>query len=233
MRFVPLKTIEQQDVQSLHRIRERLVRDKTAKSNQIRGLLAEYGIVTTLGIGNLKKALPQILEDAQCGLTPFSRELFFDLQNQLLSLDGQVKKYDRRILGVFNASPLCQKLAEVPGVGPLTATAMVASVGNAQSFKNGRQLAAWLGLVPRQHSSGQKIRLLGISKRGDNYLRRLLVHGARSVVSRSAGKDDARSRWLNALKMRRGANKATVALANKNARILWSILRNQTEFDMV
>lgn len=233
MRFVPLKTLEQQDVQTLHRIRERLVGDRTAMSNQIRGLLAEYGIIVPRGIASLKKALPGILEDAGCGLTPFSRELFFDLKNQLLSLDGQVKDYDRRILAVFKANPVCHKLARVPGVGPLTATAMVAAVGNASSFKNGRQLAAWLGLVPRQHSSGGKTRLLGISKRGDSYLRRLLVHGARAVVSRSDGKTDARSRWLNSVKARRGANRATVALANKNARMLWVLLRNQTEFDIV
>lgn len=185
------------------------------------------------GIGNLKKALPRILEDAGCDLTPFSRELFFDLRRQLLSLDEQVKEYDQRILAVFNASPVCQMLAEVPGVGLLTATAVVAAVGNAHSFKNGRQMAAWLGLVPRQHSSGQKTRLLGISKRGDRYLRRLLVHGARSVIIRSDSKTDPRSRWLNAVKERRGANKATVALANKNARAMWAILRNQTEFGLV
>lgn len=232
MRFVPLKTIEQQDVQTLHRIRERLVRDRTAQSNQTRGLLAEYGIVAPRGIGNLKKALPGILEDADSGLTPFSRELFFDCYRQLLDLDGQVKEYERKIMMVFKASPVCQKLAEVPGVGPLTATAMVAAVGNASSFKNGRQLAAWLGLTPRQHSSGQKQRLLGISKQGNCYLRRLLIHGARSVVHRSDGKNDARSRWLNGVKARRGANRAAVALANRNARTLWAVLNNQPEFEI-
>ena len=233
MRFVPQKTVDQQDVQTLHRIRERLVRDRTAKANQTRGLLAEYGIVIPRGMGNLKKALPLILEDAENNLTPFARDLFFDLNRQLLGLDRQVNEYDRRIQTVFNASPVCRKLAEVAGIGPLTATAVVASVGNAASFKNGRQLAAWLGLTPKQHSSGQKTRLLGISKRGDRYLRYLLIHGARAVVQRSDGKDDPRSRWLNGVKTRRGANKAAVALANKNARTLWALLRNQTEFDMV
>ncbi len=229
MRFVPQKTVAQQDIQTLHRIRELLVRDRTGKASQIRGLLAEYGIVIPCGIGNLKKTLPRILENAENGLTPFVRELFLDLNNQLLSLDSQVKEYDLRILAVFNASPICKRLAEVPGVGPLTATAMVAAVGNAASFKNGRQLAAWLGLTPRQHSSGQRIRLLGISKRGDRYLRTLLIHGARCVVTRSDGKDDPRSRWLNGVKARRGANRATVALANKNARILWALIRGQAE----
>ena len=232
MRFVPQKTVDQQDVQTLHRIRERLVRDRTAKANQTRGLLAEYGIVIPRGMGNLKKALPLILEDAENNLT-FRAGSFFDLNRQLLGLDRQVNEYDRRIQTVFNASPVCRKLAEVAGIGPLTATAVVASVGNAASFKNGRQLAAWLGLTPKQHSSGQKTRLLGISKRGDRYLRYLLIHGARAVVQRSDGKDDPRSRWLNGVKTRRGANKAAVALANKNARTLWALLRNQTEFDMV
>lgn len=233
MRFVPQKTVAQQDVQTLHRIRERLVRDRTGKSNQIRGLLAEYGIVVPLGIASLKKALPRILEDAENNLTPFGRELFFDLNQQLLSLDSRVKEYDQRILTVFNKSPVCQRLAAVPGVGPLTATAVLAAIGNAACFKNGRQLAAWLGLTPRQHSSGNKTRLLGISKRGDRYVRFLLIHGARAVVQRSDGKDDPRSRWLNAVKARRGKNKAAVALANKNARIIWALISRETEFEVI
>lgn len=227
MRFVSPKTLEQQDVQTLHRVRELLVKDRTAKANQTRGLLAEYGIVLPRGIARLKKEMPRILEDASNGLTPFSRELFLDLYRQLLEVDDRVKEYDRRILKVFNQSPACRSLAAVPGVGPLTATAMVASVGSASDFKNGRQLAAWLGLVPRQHSSGDKRRLMGISKRGNRYLRNLLIHGARAVVRYSAGKEDPASRWLNALKDRRGANRATVALANKNARVMWALLKKE------
>lgn len=232
MRFVSPKTLEQQDVQTLHRIRELLVRDRTAKVNQTRGLLAEYGIVIPQGITRLKKEMPRILEDAANGLTPLSRELFSDLYRQLLDLDVLVRDYDRRIKRVFNQSPACQRLATVPGVGPLTATAMIASVGNAVHFKNGRQLAAWLGLVPRQHSSGEKRRLLGISKRGNGYLRCLMVHGARAVIRHSAGKEDPASRWVNGLKERRGANKAAVALANKNARVIWALLRSEATAEL-
>lgn len=233
MRFVPLKSIEQQDIQMLHRIRELAVKDRTAKANQARGLLAEYGIVVPRGITRLKKEMPRILEDAQNQLTPFSRELFSDLYHQLIDLDTVVREYDQRILKEFNISPTCQKLGQIAGVGPLTATAVVASVGDASSFKNGRQLSAWLGLVPRQHSSGNKRKLLGISKRGNSYLRGLLIHGARAVVRHSDGKDDPASRWLNGVKARRGSNRATVALANKNARAIWRLLKDDTAIQTV
>jgi len=233
MRFVPLKSIWQQDLQMLHRIRELAVKDRTAKANQARGLLAEYGIVIPRGITRLKKEMPHILEDAQNQLTPFSRELFLDLYQQLMDLDSVVREYDQRILKEFRNSPTCQKLAQVAGVGPLTATAVLASVGDASSFKNGRQLSAWLGLVPRQHSSGNKKRLLGISKRGNSYLRGLMIHGARAVIRYSEGKDDPQSRWLNGVKSRRGTNRATVALANKNARAIWRLLKNDTAMQTV
>lgn len=227
MRFVSPKTLKQQDIQTLHRIRELLVRDRTAKANQTRGLLAEYGIVIPRGIARLKREMPRILEDCANGLTPFSRALFSDLYRQLLDLDVLIRDYDRKIQRIFSQSPAAQKLATVPGVGPLTATAMIAGIGNGAHFKNGRQLAAWLGLVPRQHSSGDKRRLLGISKRGNGYLRCLMIHGARAVIRHSAGKEDPASRWINALKERRGANKASVALANKNARVIWALLRGE------
>lgn len=224
MRFVPLKSIEQQDLQTLHRMRELAVKDRTAKVNQARGLLAEYGIVIPRGITRLKKEMPRILESADNGLTHFARELFSELYRELMELEGRVKAYDQRILKVFNQNPTCQKLGQIAGVGPLTATAVMASVGDASSFKNGRQLSAWLGLVPRQHSSGNKKRLLGISKRGNSYLRGLMIHGARAVIRHSEGKDDPQSRWLNGVKARRGTNRATVALANKNARAIWRLL---------
>lgn len=226
MRFVPLKSVWQQDLQSLHRIRELTVKDRTAKVNQARGLLAEYGIVVPRGITRFKKEMPRILEDADNGLTHFARELFSELYQELIELDGRVKKYDQRILRIYGQSPVCQKLGQIAGVGPLTATAVIASVGDASSFKNGRQLSAWLGLVPRQHSSGNKKRLLGISKRGNSYLRGMLIHGARAVIRHSEGKDDPQSRWLNGVKARRGTNRATVALANKNARAIWRLLND-------
>jgi len=233
MRFVPLKSIEQQDLQTLHRMRELAVKDRTAKANQTRGLLAEYGIVIPRGITRLKKEMPRILENADNELTHFARELFLELYRELMELDARAKKYDHRILKIFNSSPTCQKLNQIAGVGPLTATAVIASVGDASSFKNGRQLSAWLGLVPRQNSSGNKRMLLGISKRGNTYLRGLLIHGARAVIRHSEGKDDSASRWLNGVKARRGTNRATVALANKNARAIWRLLRNDAAMQTI
>ncbi len=230
MHFVPPKSVEQQDIQALHRAREQLIKGRTALVNQMRGLLAEYGIVVSKGVHKLRAALPGILEDGENGLTPLAREVFAESYDQLLAFYRRIAEYDRRIERVFKASPLCQRAAHVEGVGPLSATALVAAVGNAKVFKNGRQMAAWLGLVPKQHSSGGRNRLLGISKRGDRYLRTLLIHGARSVVYRCDKKEDARSRWLRNLKQRRGANRACVALANKNARILWALLAREEAY---
>ncbi len=229
MRFVAPKSVEQQTIQALHRVREQLIKGRTALVNQTRGLLAEYGIVVPKGVHKLRAALPEILEDGENGLTALAREVFADSYDQLLDSYRRIEAYDRRIERVLRASPLCQRIAQIEGIGPLGATALVAAVGDAKVFKNGRQLAARLGLVPKQHSSGGRNRLLGISKRGDRYLRTLLIHGARSVVSRCDTKQDARSRWLFAVKQRRGANRACVALANKNARIVWALLaRDET-----
>jgi len=227
MRFVAVKSVEQQDIQAMHRVREGLMKDRTALVNQARGLLAEYGIVVALGVHKLRGELPLILEDAENGLSARGRELFAGLYERLVELDGRIGEADARLQRVFDGDEVCRRLAQVEGVGVLTATALVAAVGDAKVFKNGRQMAAWLGLVPRQHSSGNKERLLGISKRGDRYLRMLLVHGARSVVYRADKKEDARSRWVSQVKARRGANRACVALANKNARILWALMAHE------
>lgn len=224
MRFVSIKSIEHQDIQSVHRVREHLVKERTALVNQVRGLLSEYGLIVGQGVHTLRRALPRLLEDAENGLTALGRELFLGLYERLVDLDKRMAEHEAKISEVFATHPLCQRLAKVEGIGPLTATAMVAGVADPTAFKNGRQLAAWLGLVPRQHSSGGKTVLLGISKRGDRYLRTLLVHGARAVLYRVEGKEDARSRWLQGLKHRRGINRACVALANKNARILWALM---------
>ena len=232
MRFVSPKTVEQQDLQALHRVRSRVMKERKALANQARGLLAEYGVTIAQGIHRLRHALPGILEDAENGLSLDARELFAELYEQLLVCDERVEHYDARIKRLFKRSPKCQKLACLEGVGPLIATAMVAAVGDASTFKNGRQLAAWLGLVPRQHSSGGKSRLLGISKRGDAYLRTLLIHGARSVVLRADHRDDARSRWVSSIKARRGTNRACVALAIKNARILWALMAREETYRM-
>lgn len=223
MRFVPAKGIEHQDLQAVHRIRQRLIEERTSLVNQIRGLLAEYGIVIGKGITQARVGLPVILEDGENGLTGCGRELFNALREELIDVDERIAAFDKRIAAVHAANPLSQKLAKVEGVGAMTATAFLAAVVDAKQFANGRQCAAWGGLVPRQDSSGGKTVLLGISKRGDRYLRTLLIHGARAVLRTSGEKTDARSQWLNGVEARRGHNVAAVALANKNARILWAL----------
>jgi transposase len=230
MRFVPVKRIDQQDIQAIHRVRERLVHERTALVNQTRGLLREYGIAISLGIRPFRKRIPEVLEDANNELTPLTREIIADQYACLIDLDRRITQYDQRIDTVFRNDDRCQRLTSIDGVGPMTATALVAAIGNAETFRNGRHLAAWLGLVPRQHSSGERQRLLGISKRGNTYLRTLLIHGARSILQRCEARTDARGRWMQALKARRGFNRACVALANKNARILWALLVRQDAY---
>jgi transposase len=229
MRFVSPKNLEQQSIQSIHRIRERLISNRTALVNQIRGFLAEHGIVVAKGITKIRKQLPQILEEEN-ELTSIDRELIYDLYEELRTADKKIECYDNKLEIIFNNNEACQQLAEIEGIGVISATALVASIGDANNFKNGRQMSAWLGLTPKQHSSGNKQVLLGISKRGDCYLRKLLVHGARSVVYRASKKKDIRSKWINDLVDRRGTNKTCVAVANKNVRIVWSMLVNDTAY---
>lgn len=224
MRFVPLKSPEQQDIQMLHRVRRGLVKERTAVANQTRGLLGEYGIVIGQGLSQLRQRLPEILEDAENGLSTSARAVFSECYTRLVELDRQIKVYEDKLQALYRSSVVCQKLGTIPGVGPIIATAMVAALGDGKAFENGRQVSAWLGIVPKQESSGGKARLLGISKRGDTYLRTLLIHGSRSVVKAAAKKDDAQSRWINDLVKRRNANIAAVAVANKNARIIWALL---------
>lgn len=230
MRFVQIKRVDQQDIQSLHRIRDLIIKDRTALVNQIRGLLAEYGIVIPQGVASVRQRLPAILADTDNELTGLGRELFSELYQRLLAFDQWIAGYDRRIKRVFEAHPMCQKMAKVEGIGPMTATAVVAAVGDAKMFKNGRQMSAWLGLVPRQCSSGGKNVLLGISKRGDRHLRTLFIHGGRAVVKQVSNKNDPRSRWIKNIKNRRGANIAAVAVANKNARIIWALMTSEEAY---
>lgn len=230
MRFVPVKTGEQQAVLSLHRARQGFVKARTAQANQIRGLLAEFGIVIPQGIGSVVRRLAEILEDGENDLPATFRHLLQRLVEHLKELDRQVTELDLQIQRWHQETAASRKLAEIPGIGPLTASALVAAIGDANSFKNGRQLAAWLGLVPRQHSSGGKQNLLGISKRGDGYLRMLLIHGARSVIWVAERKLDPDDSWLKRLVKRRNKNVAAVALANKNARIVWAILANNRAY---
>jgi transposase len=226
MRFVSIKTCEQQALLALHRARQGFVRARTAQGNQIRGLLAEFGLVMPKGNLYLERKLPEILEDAGNGLPGMSRELFARLLEHFRHINTQVRELEARIKAWHRDDSASQRLEAIPGVGPLSASALVASIGNAKNFKNGRQLSAWLGLVPRQHSTGGKPTLLGISKRGDVYLRTLLIHGARAVLRRA----DPKLHWGAALAVRRNTNVAAVALANKNARVIWAMLAHGRSF---
>jgi transposase len=230
MRFVPIKRVEQQDLQALHRIRERLMKARTALVNEIRGLLGEYGIVLPQSIAKFRALIVEKLEADQAKLTALSTEVFRHLYDEFLALEKRLAYYDEKLTAMGQAHPECQRLQTIPGIGPVSATALIAAIGDVTQFKNGRQLAAWLGLVPREHSTGGKPRLLGISKRGDRYLRRLLVHGARATLRWVDTKRDGRSQWLRALIARRGKNRAAVALANKNARIVWALLAYNQEY---
>jgi transposase len=230
MRFVPVKSFEQQDIQAVHRIRAEIVSQRTSKSNQIRGLVAEYGLVAPRELVQLKAALPDWLEDAENGLTMRFRGLMNGLWDDLKALDQRVSELDREIDLIAQSAPVAKRLQQLRGVGPKIATALVAAVGDGVQFRNGRQMAASLGLTPRQHSSGGKERLLGISKRGDAYLRSLLVHGARSAIYAARNKEDRLSQWMTNLAERRHPNIAAVALANKTARIAWAMLRHGTDY---
>jgi len=231
MRFVTVKSIEQQDIQATHRIRSELMTQRTAKSNQIRGLVTEYGLVAPLTLRALRAAIPCWLEDAENGLTDHFRTLLLGVWTDLVTLDDRVLELDQTILKLANSNEVTRRLQQLRGVGPMVATALVATVGDAQQYHKGRQMAAAIGLTPRQHSSGGKDRLLGISKRGDVYLRSLLVHGARAVVSQAKHRDDRLSRWVIGIAQRRHPNVAAVALANKTARMAWAMLRNETDYD--
>lgn len=229
MRFVPVKNVEQQAVLALHRVRQGFVKARTAQANQIRGLLGEFGIIIPQGIGYIASRVPDLIEDASNELPGTFRLLVQRLLDHLKELDRQVDELEAQILAWHRSSELSCKLAQVPGIGPITASALVASIGDAKNFDNGRQVGAWLGLVPRQHSSGGKSNLLGMSKRGDTYLRTLLIHGARSVIYR-AGQRTESCQWINGVVNRRNKNVAAVALANKNARIVWALLAHDRHY---
>lgn len=230
MPSVPVKSVEQQAILCLHRARQGFVKARTAQANQIRGLLAEYGFVIPQGIGHIAKRVPEIIEDGANELPGNFRLLILRLVDHLNELDRQAGELEQEIQHWHKNNPLSRKLAQIPGIGPITATAMIATVGDARQFENGRQLAAWLGIVPKQHSTGGKARLLGISKRGDRYLRTLLIHGARAVVRIAERKADAES-WIKRLLERRHKNVAAVALANKNARIIWALLAHDRDYE--
>jgi transposase len=230
MRFVPIKNVEQQAVLALHRVRQGFVKARTAQANQIRGLLAEFGLVIPQGICHVAKRVPGLIEDASNELPGSFRRLVQRLLEQLKELDRQIHEIENQIVAWHRENNDSRKLAKMPGIGPITASAMVASIGDPKSFDNGRQVAAWIGLVPRQSSTGGKTVLLGMSKRGDSYLRTLLIQGARSMINAARRRKGALDGWLGGLLKRRNANVAAVALANKNARIVWALLAHERDF---
>lgn len=227
---VSVKSLQQQDNQSLHRIRKMAVAHKVDLSNQIRGLLGEYGICINKGDHTIPSQLPLIIEQADNSLTTHTRSLLTMLYDQWCEYKKRCKEYDKQMVQLSKSNDACQRLTKIEGIGAISATAIYAAIGNGANFDNGRQFAACLGLTPRQHSSGGKNKLYGITKRGDKYLRCLLVHGARAVIAKLSDKHDSKSQWLRQLKDRVGYNKATVALANKNARVAWAILSSGQDY---
>lgn len=239
MRFVTVKSTTQQDILSLHRVRERLVKNRTALANEIRGLLLEFGYIIPQGINKITTKLTEILD--QGSLTQISHQTFSDLKEEFIENDKKIKDIEKRLKEIANNLNMYQKLKSVPGLGLITATALIASLGNVTNFKNGRQLSAWLGLVPKQHSSGGKEQLLGISKRGDVYLRTLLIQGARSLLNakfrytteeQRSNKDFSKfTAWMLILAEKRGHNRTVVAIANKLARVVFALLSNNYDYD--
>ena len=224
MRFVPIKTDDQLDLQALHRVRDRLVHRRTAVINQIRGFLLERGITFAKGPANLRNRMPDIVEDADANLTPRMRTLLDRLWQEWKQLESGIETANYEIEQIASQDEACQRLRQIPGVGPLVSTATVAAIGNGAAFRKGREFAAWLGLVPRQYSTGGKARLYGISKRGNNYLRRMFIHGARAVLMRVKYDTAGLGQWVHQLEARTTRNKVIVALANKLARIAWAVL---------
>jgi transposase len=230
MRFVPIKTDDQLDLQALHRVRDRLVHRRTAVINQIRGFLLERGITFAKGPANLRREMPSILEDAEQNLTGCMRNLLDHLWQEWKSLNSDIERVSEEIDAIAGEDAACQRLRQIPGVGPLVATATVAAIGNGAAFRKGREFAAWLGLIPRQHSTGGKARLLGISKRGSIYLRRMFIHGARAMLLRVKYDTGRLGEWAHQLELRVPRNKAVVAVANKLARIAWAVLATGNEY---
>ena len=233
MRFVPIKTDDQLDLQALHRVRDRLMARRTSLINQIRAFLLERGIVFAKSPIRLKEALPEVLENANENLTPRMRNLVAMLWSEWKDLELQIVQMNDEVERIASSDAACRRLRQIPGIGPLVATAIVASIGNGAAFRKGREFAAWLGLLPKQHSTGGKARLYGISKRGNSYLRKILIHGARAVVLRSKRDRIAMGAWMTSLETRAPRNVLIVATAHKLARIAWAVLSSGQDYRAV
>jgi transposase len=225
-KFVQIKAIEQQDIQSIHRVRERLVNNRICLSNQIRGLLLEYGIVIPKGFSNLTNKIVEILSEKNDLVSETIREILADIYDEFKGLSERITKYDKKIEAISNEQESCKLLKTIPGIGPITATALYASMGN------GREMAAQIGLVPKQHSSGDRQILLGITKKGNRDLKQLLIHGARAVVAKAGKKEDKRSQWINKLTLKKHFNVVATALANRTARMAWAILQTSQPYNV-
>lgn len=232
MRFVAQKTVEQQGIQMLHRSRTHFVRGRTRLCNEVRGFLSELGITIPKGINRLRERLTGLLEEEDIRLPDWGKKLLRNHLEYFNLLQEQINKLEQELKRIYDESPVCKRLTTIPGIGPITATAIVAAIADVNSFNSGRHLSAWLGLVPKQNSTGGKTQLGGISKRGDGYLRTLLIHGGRAVVRTAAEKTDRRSRWIAEKVKTRGKNKAAVAVANKNARVIWKLLKTEQTYQV-
>ena len=232
MNFVPINDEAEQDVRSVHRVRSRLVSERTALVNEIRGLLYEYGIFHAKGITKIENFLAEVSGDTEnkFKLTAIMRELCIEIYDELTEINKRIEKCNRKLEAIANTNVICQNLLTIPGVGILTATILFTVLSDPTAFKNGRHFAAYLGLVPRQHSSGGKDKLFGISKRGDSYIRSMLIHGGRSVVKNASKKNDDRSQWVSKLLDRAAYNCTAVAVANKNARVAWALASTEMEY---
>ena len=233
MRFVPIKTDDQLDLQALHRVRDRLITRRTSVINQLRAFLLERGLVFAKSPAKLRERMPEVLENADEDLTPRMRNLLVLLWNEWKELEQQIVDMNYEVEQIASSDPACTRLRQIPGIGPLVATAIVAAIGNGAAFRKGREFAAWMGLVPKQYSTGGKAKLAGISKRGNLYLRKILIHGARAVVLRSKRERIAMGAWMTSLETRAPRNVLIVATANKLARIAWAVLATGQDYRAV
>ena len=230
MRFVPIKTDDQLDLQAIHRVRDRLIARRTAVINQLRAFLLERGMTFAKTPAKLRIEMPGVLEDAENGLTPLMRSLIDVLWGEWKTVEQQIKGLSDELQRIADSDAGCTRIQQIPGIGPIVATAIVAAIGNGSAFRKGREFAAWLGLVPKQHSTGGKARLLGISKRGNTYLRKIVVHGARAAVLRIKRDRSAIGAWMDRLESRAPRNLLIVAIANKLARIAWAVLSSGEDY---